>query len=229
MAEIIENDHGGEKGKKRRPKKHGTHLDMTPMVDLMCLLITFFMLTTVFSKPKAMELVLPPKIKDNAKQDDVEIPKDRTLNIILGASDKIYWFIGVADPSKPMPEVVVTDYSKDGIRKVLLEKNKDLFLRVDSLKLDVLSGKKELPADSVTAIIKNLKKTDKLGPIVLIKADVDSAKYRNVVRIIDEMSIANIARYAIIDMTPTEKELIAKYSGVAVPAPAASTETEPKP
>ena len=66
MAEIIQEEKGG-KGGKKRPKKHSTNIDMTPMVDLMCLLITFFMLTTAFSKPKVMEIVLPEKLKDTTK------------------------------------------------------------------------------------------------------------------------------------------------------------------
>ncbi len=61
MAEIIANEGGGKKKGKRRAKHHSTHIDMTPMVDLACLLLTFFMLTTAFSKPKVMEIVLPDK------------------------------------------------------------------------------------------------------------------------------------------------------------------------
>ena len=50
MAEIIQEEK--QKGGKKKAKKHAPHIDMTPMVDLMCLLITFFMLTTAFSKAK---------------------------------------------------------------------------------------------------------------------------------------------------------------------------------
>ena len=60
MAEIIQAE-GKKKGGKRKAKKFSTHIDMTPMVDLMCLLITFFMLTTAFAKPKAMEITMPEK------------------------------------------------------------------------------------------------------------------------------------------------------------------------
>jgi biopolymer transport protein ExbD len=67
MAEIIQDDSSHGKGKKRS-KKHAPHIDMTPMVDLMCLLITFFMLTTAFSKSKVMEINLPEKIKDPENQ-----------------------------------------------------------------------------------------------------------------------------------------------------------------
>ena len=61
MAEIIQEEKAGG---KKKAKKHAPHIDMTPMVDLMCLLITFFMLTTAFSKAKVMEINLPEKIKD---------------------------------------------------------------------------------------------------------------------------------------------------------------------
>ena len=69
MAEIIANEggHGKKKG-KARAKKHGTHIDMTPMVDLACLLLTFFMLTTAFSKPKVMEIVLPEKTNEQGSK-----------------------------------------------------------------------------------------------------------------------------------------------------------------
>jgi biopolymer transport protein ExbD len=58
MAEIIVEEKGG----KKKAKKHAPHIDMTPMVDLMCLLITFFMLTTAFAKAKVMDIILPEKI-----------------------------------------------------------------------------------------------------------------------------------------------------------------------
>ena len=74
MAEIVEADKP-QKGKKKKPKKLSTHVDMTPMVDLICLLITFFMLTTAFNKPKIMEIVLPEKIKkEDKKQGKFKIP-----------------------------------------------------------------------------------------------------------------------------------------------------------
>ena len=91
MAEIIQEEKG--KGKKKA-KKHAPHIDMTPMVDLMCLLITFFMLTTAFSKAKVMEIILPEKIKDPTKQEAPRIAASRTLNIILGPDNKVYTYPG---------------------------------------------------------------------------------------------------------------------------------------
>jgi biopolymer transport protein ExbD len=209
MAEIIESEGHGKKKGKARAKKHGTHIDMTPMVDLACLLLTFFMLTTAFSKPKVMEIVLPEKPKPGVKSP--EIDKDRALNIILIKGDKVLWYAGLADPTKEsLPELTETDFSKDGIRRILLHRNKDLFLEIEKMNKDVTTGKLEIPQDSVTGRRKKMMIADKAGPVVLIKAS-DDVKYRNIVDIIDEMAICNIARYALVDINPVEKKMVADY------------------
>ena len=105
MAEIIQEEKG-KKGGKRRPKKHGTHIDMTPMVDLMCLLITFFMLTTAFSKAKVMVITMPEKDKADQPKDQPQIAAFRTLNIILSEGNKVYYYIGMADPKNPLCQLL---------------------------------------------------------------------------------------------------------------------------
>jgi biopolymer transport protein ExbD len=111
MAEVnIES--GGKKGRgRRRSSKSGTKIDMTPMVDLAFLLITFFMLTTTFNKPQAMDVSMPDKTEDNKTQD---IKESKAMTIILGENNKIYYYIGIENP-----EVKVTDYSPEGIREVI--------------------------------------------------------------------------------------------------------------
>jgi biopolymer transport protein ExbD len=206
MAEIIQ-DEKGKKGGKRRPKKFSTRIDMTPMVDLMCLLITFFMLTTAFSKPKVMVITMPEK-KTDKDEKQPEIPAWRTLNILLTSDDKVYYYIGTADPKKPpLPALTMSDFSKDGIRKVLLEKNKDLFTQIATFREKRQSGKLIVADTTADQEIKKMKKADMKGPIVLIKAD-DKAKYKDIVNIIDEMAICNIASYAVVDMLPIELEML---------------------
>jgi biopolymer transport protein ExbD len=204
MAEIVQEESHKGKG-KRKVKKHGTHIDMTPMVDLACLLLTFFMLTTAFNKPKVMEIILPEKPKENEKPP--ELDKDRALNILLVENDKVLWYVGLADPNKTLPVLAETDFSKDGIRKVLLQRNKELFARVANIKKEVTEGKLKIPRDSVEGRIKRFYKEDKFGPIVLIKA-ANGVKYRNIVDIMDEMTIANIARYTLVDINPVEKKMV---------------------
>ena len=220
MAEIVQEE--GHKGKgKKKAKKHGTHIDMTPMVDLACLLLTFFMLTTAFNKPKVMEIILPEKPKENEKPP--ELDKSRALSIILFEEDKVLWYSGLADPSKELPVLTETNFTKDGIRKVLLQRNKDLFMSITQMNKDVVDGKIKLPRDSIEGRIKRFYKADKSGPIVLIKA-ADGVKYRNVVDIIDEMAITNIARYSLVDINSVEKTMVQNYissksSGTAINKP----------
>ena len=207
MGEIIVEEKG-KKGGKRKAKKHSTRIDMTPMVDLMCLLITFFMLTTAFSKPKVMVITMPEKDPKNEPKDAPKISSERTLNILLTEGHKVYYYQGMIDPKKPpLPEFIKTDFSKDGIRKVLLLRNKDLFTRIAEYRDMRTTGKLVVADTTADSEIKKFKKEDKKGPIILIKAD-DKAKYKDIVDIIDEMAICNIASYAVVDMTPAEIDLL---------------------
>ncbi len=166
MAEIQGGGgEGGKKGGKIRSKKSSTRIDMTPMVDLAFLLLTFFILTTTLSKPTTMEITMPEKPKPDDKPPQVN--EKKVLTLILGANDKVYWYVGITEPVAKK-----VDFSKDGIRKVLVEKKSE---------------------------IRDL--------IVLIKA-MDEAKYKNVVDILDEITITNIQRFAIVDITPVDKQIV---------------------
>lgn len=203
MGEIIQEEK--QKGGKKKPKHHSTHIDMTPMVDLMCLLITFFMLTTAFSKSKVMEIILPEK-KTNNEQAPV-ISKSRTINIILGPNNKIYWYPGMVENRKQPPILRETDYSDQGIRKMLLERNAFLFKKVAAFREKTIKENPTISRDSLLANIKKFNKLDESGPIVLIKA-YKEARYANVVDIIDEMAICNIIRYALVDINDVEEEMV---------------------
>lgn len=212
MAEIIENSGSGKKeGGRRTPKKMGAHIDMTPMVDLMCLLITFFMLTTAFSKPKVMEITMPEKNKDDVPADAPKVDAHRTYTILLSGDDRVYWYWhgGVPEGQTFPATIEKTDFSKDGLRKILLKKNEKVFTEIFELKEKVKKGELVLADDSLNAQIKRIKKSDKKSPIILIKAD-EKTKYKSIVNVVDEMAICNIANYAIVDIAPDEVALIEK-------------------
>jgi len=103
--------------------------------------------------------------------------------------------------------LIKTDFSKDGIRKVLLLRNKDLFTKIAEYREQRLTGKLVVADTTADNAIKRLKKEDRKGPIVLIKAD-EKSKYKDIVNIIDEMAICNIASYAVIDLSPIELEML---------------------
>jgi len=212
MAEIIQQEKGGS-GKKRA-KKILPHMDMTPMVDLMMLLITFFMLTTSLSKSKVMEIILPEKLKDpNAAPP--KISASRTLNLILGPNDKIYWYPGGVSEEDydNLPPVTETDYSAEGVRALLLDRNRALFRKINDFEQQVLEGKIRIPQDSVQSSISQLKKDDDTGPIVLIKA-YKEANYGNFVDILDEMNICGIARYTFMDIAWYEDQMVERAAGI---------------
>src|ERR1035438_5522778 len=95
MAEIDTSKGGGhKKGKKKRSKKASTRVDLTPMVDLAFLLVTFFMMTTTFSKPQTMEINMPVKSTTGETSDT---KASQTMTLILGENDKVFWFKGTPD------------------------------------------------------------------------------------------------------------------------------------
>jgi biopolymer transport protein ExbD len=177
----------------------------------MCLLLTFFMLVGAFSKPKVMDIALPDKIT-NPNDKPPKIAESRTLNIILGPDDKVYWYKGKAEVGAPLQ---VTDFSATGIRQVLLERNLALAKKIEQFKADVISGKLNIKQDSLANVIKQLKKDDDTGPIVLIKF-YKKAKYRNFVDIIDEMSIVGIATYILVDINYIEQGMVESKLGIRV-------------
>lgn len=204
MAEIQQQDSGGKgkHGGKPKAKKQSTHVDMTPMVDLAFLLLTFFMLATTFAKPQTMEINMP--VKTNDKKAMQKVKESQTITIILSEKNKIFWFMGIADNKPPVQQ---TDFSDKGIRKLILEKNRIIYNQVEVLRAKLANNlmKKEDFKKQVGEI-----KSDKNGLIVLIKTD-DKAKYKNVVDILDEMEICNVGRYALVDITPVELDLIKPF------------------
>ncbi len=97
------------KGKKHKKRRLGVRVDMTPMVDVAFLLLTFFMLTTVFSKPQTMEITLPPDEKTT-----VEVAESNLLTLRLKADGTISYNIGTEKP-------VVLSFNQ--VRPLLLERS----------------------------------------------------------------------------------------------------------
>ena len=114
MAEL-DTSGGGKKGGKVRSKKASTRVDLTAMVDLAFLLITFFILTTTLQKPKAMDLAMPDK-DDNTKA-QLAVKESTTMTILLGSNNKLMWFVGIPGKTPPTQD----NYGKNGIRKSLIE------------------------------------------------------------------------------------------------------------
>ncbi|HLO70988.1 MAG TPA: biopolymer transporter ExbD [Flavipsychrobacter sp.] len=187
MAEMDTSSGGGHKKGPgvKKGKKLSTRIDLTPMVDLGFLLITFFMYTTTMSKPKTMEINMPYKDEKITEEEQTKIKASTVISVLLSKDHRIYYYEGIGDdPTKP-PQLNVTYFKpKDGIRDVLINKKK----AIEELKASGALGAK----DQAT---------------IIIKPDVTST-YEDLVNMLDEMSINDIRVYAIVDITPVDKEFI---------------------
>jgi len=130
MAEL--NTPEPKKGNgKVRSKKMNSKVDLTAMVDLAFLLITFFMLTTTLSKPQSMNLAMPDKSEPGEQQ--TKVAENRTITLLLGTQDKIVWYAG--QPDKPLAGPEVVGYGKNGgLRPLLMQKNRDVLAATQDLK-----------------------------------------------------------------------------------------------
>lgn len=180
MADLDTSSSGGH-GKHEggpRSKKMSTRVDLTPMVDLAFLLISFFMLTTTLNKPKAMELNMPKSdIKEEDKQD---VGECQVMNVILDTLDQVWYYEGlqVAGLNK------TTFSGEEGIRKEIVKMLKKV--------------PKECPPT---------KKGNPRDAIVLIKM-MQGARYKNMIDILDEMDITKCKIYAIQEPDPIEIEAV---------------------
>ncbi len=172
MAEIQAQAAGTPKPGKRRATKLSARIDMTPMVDLAFLLLTFFMLTTTFAKPQNLELTMPAKSPGTNA-----VAQSKAMSILLGPGHRVYYYFGLnapQDPSVAPPELKTTTFAPNGIRQVLLTR-----LRQQP------------------------------GLVVLIKPTAES-KYQDMIDILDEMSITNQRKYALVNATPDDLHLLKK-------------------
>ncbi|MFM9988896.1 ExbD/TolR family protein [Flavobacterium sp.] len=123
MAELNTDDGGGKKGGKVRSKKGNSRVDLTAMVDLAFLLITFFMLTTSLNKPQSMDLGMPEKDPKNPPP-PVLVDERRTMTILLGENDKLKNYMGLIETPIEAPKFL--SYGKEGIRKDILSRVKSV-------------------------------------------------------------------------------------------------------
>lgn len=186
MAEMNIAGGGHKKGPTaKRAKKLSTRIDLTPMVDLGFLLITFFIFTTTLAKLSTMEINMPytdPQVMQNPPQ---KVKEHVAMTVLLSRNHRIYYYEGIGTDPNKAPQLKATDFKAiDGIRSAIIAKKK----LVDSMKLkNLLTAKDEMT--------------------VLIKPDTTSS-YSDLVSVLDEMSINDVKVYAIVEITPGEQHLI---------------------
>jgi biopolymer transport protein ExbD len=183
-AAVGGDDGGGKKKKKGRGKRGNPPIDMTPMVDLGFLLLTFFVLTTNMSNPTVMPVVVPASQDELPKGDPPPpIPASKVLNILVSGTDatagsaRLYYYQGVENVQLGLTT------SKKTIRDYILMKQKEVAAKYSSEK----------------------------DPLIVLIRMTEDAKFDDMVSILDEMNITNHKRYMILDITPEEVEFIRDY------------------
>ena len=184
MAQI-ENTVNVRKGRSfSHKKKHILKIDMTPMVDLGFLLITFFVFATTMSIPKATDLFMP---KDDFTHPQ-PLPNSLALSLLLSDNNKVYYYNGDFSEAANASKIYETNYSMyDGIGKIIRQKQKD----IDA------SGKF---ADG------------RKGLMLLIKPTSGSV-YKNVIDALDEAVINDVKKYAIMEPANEETSYIRSKKG----------------
>ena len=115
MAELNTSE---KKGNRSSLDKLAVRVDLTAMVDLAFLLITFFMLATSLAKPRIMPVAMPVGPAG-------AVSEKTTMTICLGKNNRVLWYRGMPDKPLSVPEVV--DYSKKGLRRTIIETGKTIF------------------------------------------------------------------------------------------------------
>jgi len=172
MAEI-ETKKSNEK--KKRLNKKSTRVDLTPMVDLGFLLLTFFVFTTALSTPMAMNLVMPD---DNIDTINDPVCESCVLTVLLDKDNRIKYYEGAAENNPPVKE---TGFASEQIREVLMEKKASV---------EKVRGS----ADQFILIIKSS----------------SASNFKNFVDITDEVTICQIKKYYVDELSRADKNILLK-------------------
>jgi len=209
MAEIQDGGGGGHKGGKKRAKKQSTRVDMTPMVDLAFLLLTFFVLTATFSKPKTMELTFPAPPENPIDQPPIK----NGITFLLSKDDRIFYYEGEfraeANDKGPKTTLSELNFSQGSLHKYLLDKSKVMQDKIKAL--DAKHKNNQLPDTTFKRMVREVK-ADKESYTYLIKTD-DKATYKNVIDVIDELNINVVGKYVMVDILKPELDMVIEKVG----------------
>ena len=205
------------KKKESKQKKMNTRVDFTPMVDMMMLLITFFMLCTTLSKPQAMQLTMPSNDKNVQEQDKSATKASHTITLILAGNDKIYHIDGLPKYDDPTC-LKETTWGKDGIRKVLISHMTEegiapvAKIMLAKQKLDEKKIKYNMPDSTYQKELAEIKNGnldgEKVPKLTIIIKPLDTASNKNMVDALDEMQICSIGTYVIDKINEDDMKLL---------------------
>ena len=205
--------------KESKQKKMNVRVDFTPMVDMLMLLITFFMLCTSLSKPQTMELTMPSNDENTQEEQKNEAKASETVTLYVTADNKIYYGEGIPKYDDPT-WIKETTWGSDGIRKVLRDHATEQGIRpvqriglaVRELNMQRQKNPNQYPDSIYQKELSKLKagnlKEGKIPTLTIVIKPTDNATYKNMVDALDEMQILNIGTYVIDKINADDEKLL---------------------
>ena len=195
-----------------KQKKMNSRVDFTPMVDMIMLLVTFFMLCTTLQKPQTMQITMPSNNENINDANRSQVAASKAITIMITENRTLYYFKG-----KPTDDnLVKTTFGKDGIRAVLMEAN--AAAQKEKAKLDAkyatMQSSNVQQAEKNKAWYMDQLKEIRNGantPDVIIKPS-DKATYKDLIDVLDEMNICSIGRYVIDKFVPADQAKVDKLN-----------------
>ena len=195
-----------------KQKKVNSRVDFTPMVDMIMLLVTFFMLCTTLQKPQTMQITMPSNKENINDANRSQVAASKAITIMITENRTLYYFKG-----KPTDDnLVKTTFGKDGIRAVLMEANSAA--QKEKAKLDAkyatMQSSNVQQAEKNKAWYMDQLKEIRNGantPDVIIKPS-DKATYKDLIDVLDEMNICSIGRYVIDKFVPADQAKVDKLN-----------------
>lgn len=210
------------KKKESKQKKINVRVDFTPMVDMLMLLITFFMLCSTLSKPQTMELTMPSNDDNTTEEQKNEAKASETVTIYVAANNKIYYGEGIPKYDDPT-WIKETTWGNEGIRKVLREhatesgvkpvKRIELAVKELNSKKDENKWTDEQLREKISDVkAGNLPSGEKIPTLTIVIKPTDNESYTNMVDALDEMQILSIGTYVIDKISDDDKKLLESKS-----------------
>ena len=205
--------------KESKQKKMNVRVDFTPMVDMLMLLITFFMLCTSLSKPQTMELTMPSNDENTQEEQKNEAKASETVTLYVTADNKIYYGEGIPKYDDPT-WIKETTWGSNGIRKVLRDHATEQGIRpvqriglaVRELNMQRQKNPNQYPDSIYQKELSKLKagnlKEGKIPTLTIVIKPTDNATYKNMVDALDEMQILNIGTYVIDKINADDEKLL---------------------
>ena len=195
-----------------KQKKMNSRVDFTPMVDMIMLLVTFFMLCTTLQKPQTMQITMPSNKENINDANRSQVAASKAITIMITENRTLYYFKG-----KPTDDnLVKTTFGKDGIRAVLMEANSAA--QKEKAKLDAKYA--TMQSSNVQQVEKN--RAWYIDQLIKIRNGAnrrdgiikpsDKATYKDLIDVLDEMNICSIGRYVIDKFVPADQAKVDKLN-----------------